>query len=256
MIFLRSIRAAMIFLTRIPVGGFPYSRKEWAWSSAHFPLVGALLGAATGLVFAVARPVGALAAGVLAMGASMLLTGGFHEDGLADTSDALGGAFDRDKLRAILKDSRVGTYGAAALCVSIGGRAALAAALADRSVVAIVAAFAIIGSTARLGPVWQMVVLPYATDQGAKSRDVTRAGRTQALVATSWAFAGCTIAVIMGPFTWTRLLAMVAAQVVVTIVTGYRYLVRLGGIAGDFLGATEQLCELAGLAVLVYGASR
>jgi len=256
MIFFRSIRAAMIFLTRIPVGGFPYSRREWAWSSAHFPIVGALLGAATGLVFLLARPVGALAAGVLAMGASMLLTGAFHEDGLADTSDALGGAFDRDKLRAILKDSRVGTYGAAALCVSIGGRAALVAALADRSFGAVLAAFAVVGATARVGPVWQMVVLPYATDQGAKSRDVTRAGTAQALVATSWALIVCAVATFAGTFTWARLLAMVAAQLVVTVVTGYRYLVRLGGIAGDFLGATEQLCELAGLAVLVYGVSR
>lgn len=252
--FLRSIRAATIFLTRVPVGGFPYSRAEWAWASAQFPLVGGLVGAATGAVFAALRPSGALGAAIVAFGIAMLLTGAFHEDGLADTSDALGGAFDREKLRAILKDSRVGTFGAAALVVSIGGRAAFLARLAPGSFVAIVAAMAFVAASARVGPVWQMVALPYATEQGAKSRDVTRARLPQALVATTYAALGAVVACTFGGMSMARIFAVVGVQMAVVVVTSYRYVVRLGGISGDFLGATEQLGELGGLLVVAWGA--
>jgi adenosylcobinamide-GDP ribazoletransferase len=253
--FLRSIRAAVIFLTRVPVGGFPYSRAEWAWASAQFPLVGGLVGAATGALFAALRPSGALGAAVVAVGISMLLTGAFHEDGLADTSDALGGAFDRDKLRAILKDSRVGTFGAAALVVSIAGRAAFLARLSPSRAAAIVTAVAFVAASARVGPVWQMVALPYATEQGAKSRDVTRARVPQALVATTYAALAAGLACAFGGLSPARAMAVVGVQVGVTLVTSYRYLVRLGGISGDFLGATEQLAELAGLLVVAWGVS-
>lgn len=253
--FFRSIRAATIFLTRVPVGGFPYSRAEWAWASAQFPLVGGLVGAATGAVFAALRPAGPLGAAILAFALAMLLTGAFHEDGLADTSDALGGAFDRDKLRAILKDSRVGTFGAAALVISVVGRAAFVARLAPWSFGAIVATMAFVSASARVGPVWQMVVLPYATEQGAKSRDVTRARSTQALVATAYAVVAAVVGCKLGGMSAPRVGAVVGAQVAVTLVTSYRYVVRLGGIAGDFLGATEQLAELAGLLVVAWGIS-
>ncbi len=253
--FLRSIRAATIFLTRVPVGGFPYSREEWAWASAQFPLVGGLVGAATGAAFAALRPAGALGAGIVAFGLAMLLTGAFHEDGLADTSDAMGGAFDRDKLRAILKDSRVGTFGAAALVVSVCGRAAFLARLAPWSFGAIVVATAFVSASARVGPVWQMVALPYATEQGAKSRDVTRARVPQAVIATMYAAIGAIIACWLGGMSPARIGAVVAVQTAVTLVTSYRYMVRLGGISGDFLGATEQLAELSGLLVVAWGVS-
>ena len=253
--FLRSIRAATIFLTRVPVGGFPYSRAEWAWASAQFPLVGGLVGAATGAVFAALRPSGALGAAIVAFGIAMVLTGAFHEDGLADTSDALGGAFDREKLRAILKDSRVGTFGAAALVVSIGGRAAFLARLAPGSFVAIVAAMGFVAASARVGPVWQMVALPYATEQGAKSRDVTRARLPQALVATTYAALAAVVACTFGGMSVARAVAVVGIQMAIVAVTSCRYVVRLGGISGDFLGATEQLGELGGLLVVAWGAS-
>lgn len=253
--FLRGMRASFIFLTRVPVGGFPYSPADWRWASSHFPLVGLVLGAVCGALLVALRPVGTLGAGVLVIGASMMLTGAFHEDGLADTSDALGGAFDRDKLRTILKDSRVGSFGAAALVFSIGARGALLARLPAVDVLATTAAVALVGCLARTVPLWQMVIMPYATEQGAKSRDVTRAGPAQALVGTSYLAAVGTWMVREGLVTPARLGMMFVLCTFVGAVTGYRYWVRLGGLAGDFLGATEQLCEITGLAVLVWGAS-
>lgn len=249
---LRGIRAAFVFLTRVPVGGFPYARADWVWSSAHFPLVGAVLGAVLGGAHRMLLPVGPLAAAMLVLGLSLLLTGAFHEDGIADTSDALGGAYDRDKVHEILKDSRVGTFGASALVISIAGRAALISRLGLDAAWA----FPLIGCAARVGPIWQMVALPYATPPFvAKSRDIARAGLPQALAATAWFFLLATAMATAKLVSPARVVVLIAVLMVVTLVSGYRYARRLGGVTGDFLGATEQLCELAGFAVLAWGAA-
>jgi adenosylcobinamide-GDP ribazoletransferase len=245
----RATRAAFVFLTRIPVGGFPYTDAEWRWAPAFFPLVGLTLGAALGEIDHVLQPLGALAAALATLAVSMFVTGAFHEDGLADTSDALGGAFDRDKILVILKDSRIGAFGAAALFVSIVGRAVLLARLGAAAPFAL----AIVGMSARAAPVWQIAALPYVSTAASRSRGVTRAGSTQAIVATGWALAGAAAVVLTGRFTLTRAVAMAGAMAVVVIVSGIRYARRLGGFTGDFLGATEQLCELAGYAALAWG---
>jgi adenosylcobinamide-GDP ribazoletransferase len=247
---LRGIRAAFVFLTRIPVGGFPYADAEWRAAPAYFPLVGAVVGAVAGAVDRLLLPLGGLAAALLAIAASMLLTGAFHEDGLADTSDALGGAFDRDKLLVILKDSRIGTFGACAVVVSVVGRAALLARLGTD----VLWAFPLVGAAARAGPIWQIATMRYVTaPEHGRSRGVMSAGLIQAAGATigvSAIAAACCYAEVLPP---SRLAGIVAVCVAVTAVTRWRYLRRLGGITGDFLGATEQLCELAAFAVLAWG---
>ncbi|MES1183126.1 MAG: adenosylcobinamide-GDP ribazoletransferase [Myxococcales bacterium] len=243
----RAVRAAFIFFTRVPLGGFPYRQADWKWAAAHAPFVGLVLGAALGLMERALLPLGALPAALLTVGVSLLLTGAFHEDGLADTSDALGGGRDVTQVLAILKDSRIGSFGGAALVVSIVGRAVLLAQLGQ----SVVWAFPLAWCGARVGAVWLMAALPYVTaNDGAKSRDLTRAGVAQALVASAW-FALVSAALVLGGFfAPARLLALAVALVVVTALTGWRYFVRVRGIAGDFLGATEQLCELAAFAVL------
>ncbi len=247
---MRSVRAAVVFLTRVPVGGFPYSEAEWRGAPAYFPVVGAALGALVGAIDWVLLPLGAPGAAILALAASLLLTGAFHEDGLADTSDALGGSYDREKLFAILKDSRVGAFGACAVAISIAGRAALVARLGEGALWAL----PLVGAAARVGPVWQIATMPYATppDQ-AKSRGVATAGRREAVLATALAaLVGLALAC-AGRVSPLRLAAVAAACAAVTALTGWRYARRAGGVTGDFLGATEQLCELAALAVLAWG---
>jgi len=245
----RALRAAFVFLTRIPVGGFPYSDDEWRWAPAFFPLVGLLLGAALGGIDRSLAPLGFFAAALGALAASLLATGAFHEDGLADTSDALGGGFDREKILLILKDSRVGTFGASALVVSIVGRALLLARLGPDAVLAL----PLVGMAARAAPVWQIVALPYVSGPASRSPGVTRAGGLQACIATVWALAGAAAMVATGHASALRMGAMLASMGVVTLVSGWRYARRLGGITGDFLGATEQLCELAGYGALAWG---
>jgi adenosylcobinamide-GDP ribazoletransferase len=246
---LRGARAAVVFLTRVPVGGHPYSSNEWAWAPAYFPLVGLALGGLLAVVHRLLWPLGALADAALVVSVSLLLTGALHEDGLADTSDALGGAFDRERVLEILKDSRVGTFGACALVTSIVGRIALLARMGRDAGWAL----ALIGCAARLGPVWQLANLPYVTRDGAKSRDIAGARAPQATLATTWVTVAGAAAAAFGAASVARLLALAGVLALVTALTAWRYARRVGGVTGDFLGATEQLCELAGYAVLAWG---
>jgi adenosylcobinamide-GDP ribazoletransferase len=245
----RALRAAFVFLTRIPVGGFPYTDDEWRWAPAFFPVVGLVVGAGLGGIDRALGPLGFLVAALGALAASLLATGAFHEDGLADTSDALGGGFDRDKILLILKDSRVGAFGASALVISIVGRAALLARLGPDAALAL----PLVGMAARAAPVWQIAALPYVSSAASRSPGVTRAGALQACIATVWTLAGAGAMIATGHASATRMGSMLAAMAAVTLVSGWRYTRRLGGITGDFLGATEQLCELAGYGALAWG---
>lgn len=239
----RGLRAAFVFLTRIPVGGFPYSKDDWRWSSAYFTLVGACVGAVMVGVMLATAPLGPWPSALLAVCASLLITGGFHEDGLADTADALGGGYDRERVLEILKDSRIGTFGAAALVVSIGLRVALMAQLGDHLWVLV-----FVQSASRLPPIWIMVFLPYATPRNARSRDVARADGYQGVMAAVWPSLVASY-VIADPF-----VAGVCAVLsgVLGVYLGWRFYARVGGVTGDFLGATQQIVECALLAALVW----
>jgi adenosylcobinamide-GDP ribazoletransferase len=246
-----AVRAAFVFFTRIPVGGFPYRPADWRWAAAHAPLVGLVLGGALGCLDVLLLPLGALSAAALVWAVALLLTGAFHEDGLADTSDALGGGYDVGKVLAILKDSRIGSFGGAALVVSIVGRTTLLAELGASSAWALPLAWC----GARLGPVWLMSTMPYVTtDDASKSRQLTQGGLAQALVASAWFALAQTVAVGFGWLSVVRASALAAALLLVTLSTAYRYWVRVRGITGDFMGATEQIGELVALAVLVWRA--
>jgi adenosylcobinamide-GDP ribazoletransferase len=248
--FLRGARAAVVFLTRLPAGGFPYRASEWRWAAGWFPLVGALVGALAAAVFAISRAAGGLAAAALAVIAALLVTGALHEDGLADSADALGGAPDRERLFAILKDSRIGAFGAVALTMSLVLRVALLARLDAAAPLALV----LVSAWSRTSPVWLMASLPYVTPvERARSRPLLAAGRAQAVFATLTALLLTAAAVLRGPLGW-RAAALAAAVVVVLALGAARYFRRrAGGITGDFLGATQQVTECGLLLALALG---
>jgi len=246
MTFLRAGRAALTFLTRLPVGGFPYHDTEWQWSSAWFPVVGAIVGAIYAGIWEGAAPaLGAPVAAVLVLIAALLVTGAFHEDGLADTADALGGAYTRERVLEILKDSRIGAFGAAALVVVLLLRAALLVRLGVAAPAALIAC----ECASRLPPIWLMTVLPYVTaDSSAKSRLVARARPAQAVAATVLTAALLAGGVVAGAWTPRAVLTLLAAGAAVATIGGWRFHARVGGVAGDFLGATQQACVCAMLA--------
>ena len=121
---LRLFLTAVQFLTRLPVPSLKDFAPEWITASArYYPLVGQIVGAISGLVLVYAgKAWGGAIPAVLAVLAGILVTGAFHEDGLGDTADGLGGGRDKATRLAIMKDSRIGTYAALALVITVALR--------------------------------------------------------------------------------------------------------------------------------------
>jgi adenosylcobinamide-GDP ribazoletransferase len=252
--FLRAGRAAATFLTRIPVGGFPYGDDEWQWSSSWFPVIGAALGAIYAAVWWLVAPaLGAAVAACVVIAAALMITGAFHEDGLADTADALGGGYTRDRVLEILKDSRVGAFGAAALVVALGLRAALLVRLGPAAPAALIA----VECASRLPPVWLMAAMPYATaDAQSRSRLLVRARPGQVAAATALTMAVLVAGALAGAWSVAACGGAVVAGAATAVCLGRWFAWRVGGVTGDFLGATQQVALCAGLAawIVVSGA--
>ena len=254
---LRLFFVALQLLTRVPVPRWVGWQPGWLNDSVrHLPTVGLFVGGCGALVLAgAARCWPPTVAALLAVAAGVWLCGAFHEDGLADTFDALGGSVPRDKALLIMKDSRIGTYGAAALVLVLGLRVALLAALLQRG--ALTAALALVGANVlgRGCAVAVMAWLPYAGDaEHAKAKPLATAVRPgSALAAAGLAaliaagLAACDAGGTARAWAW----AVAGAGTVAVALAMRRWLGRrLGGYTGDTLGATEQLAEVAVLLAL------
>ena len=230
------------FLTRLPMPGWVgWAEDRMIRASRYFAAVGALIGLAGGLVWWLAGQVapGAVAAG-LALAAMVLLTGALHEDGLADCADGLGGGRTGDQALEIMRDSRVGSYGALALVFSVGLRwAALAALAPGWGVLALVLA----GGIGRAMMVPATALASYARREGLGRSVAGGAGAVEVAAALGTALV---LGVIGG---WAGVLALVLAM---AVSGGFLlYMVRrVGGYTGDGLGAMAQLGEIAVMVVL------
>ncbi len=243
---LRLFLVAVQFLTRVPVPrrvGF-----DPAWLQAcvrHFPLVGALVGGWAALVLWAALQLWPpLVASTLSLIATVWLTGAFHEDGLADTCDALGGAVDRERALAIMKDSRIGSYGAVALVLALVLKILVVASLTLDVEVA-VAALVVAHAVSRAAPVFLIRALPYAGDaEHAKARPLaTRVAGTGPSIASAWVALIAVSTLSALPDAAAGLLASLAAAAVATLLIGAWLRRRLGGFTGDALGAAQQIVE-------------
>lgn len=238
----RLFQVALQYFTRLPVPAMADFDPDWLNHSArYFPLVGWVVGAITALAFWLASGVwgGAVAAG-LALAAGVLLTGAFHEDGLADTFDALGGSVQRERALEIMRDSRIGSYGSLALLLNTGLRwSALATLSAGLGALALL----LLHPAARGGAAALMCRLDYVRFDDSKAKPVAT---PQSGAALRWMLAFALLpALLLG---WTALLATFAGLVAVTLVHAWCrrwYRRRLGGYTGDALGACEQLGETA-----------
>ena len=230
---------AVQFLTRLPTPTLAHYQPDWvARAARYFPLVGQLVGAIAALVLVGASALwGGWVPALLAIAASVLVTGGFHEDGLADTADGLVGGLDQSSRLSIMKDSRIGTYGVMALGLVTALKAATLAGLEPLpAALALVAAH----GGARAAAVVGMRVLPYVGDPNqAKWRrtvDAPRNGEVVlALLFAIWPLmlmptAGAGAGLLVG-----------AALAFAPGLAGRRL---IGGQTGDVLGAVEQLFEL------------
>jgi adenosylcobinamide-GDP ribazoletransferase len=233
---------AVGFLTRLPAPALREFESGWIGRSARwFSLVGQIVGALAAAVFLAAGGFWSGAApAVLAVGAGVWITGAFHEDGLADTADGLGGGTTPEARLGIMKDSRIGTYGVLALVLVVGLRiAALAIMPGWQGAVALVAAHGL----GRAAAVAAMAIQPYvgASATAKAGASPQEPGNANAL------FAGL---VALWPFTLMPLhsallsIALAAAAAAIVALFAQRL---IGGRTGDTLGAVEQAAETAAL---------
>jgi adenosylcobinamide-GDP ribazoletransferase len=256
MSFIRHFLIAIQFFTRIPIDGrladwVGFSPAMLRASAAHFPGVGWVVGGLTALVFwglvhvLPVQPAASWVAAVLSTAFSVWLTGAFHEDGLADTADGLGGAVSRERALDIMKDSRIGSYGAIALVLALIAKVLLLGLLvqvagANQAAWALFAAHV----TSRLMPIFVIRTLPHVGDTAqSKSKPLAETISTAGLLAgLAWWAAAMALAGWMAPgMSWLH--AVMGA--LVGLAWMWRLLQRrLQGFSGDGLGATQQLSEL------------
>ncbi|KEP68147.1 cobalamin synthase [Thioclava dalianensis] len=231
-------RLALMLLTRLPAGRLtgtapPLGASAWAW-----PLVGACVGAIAALVFAAAHGLSLSPAicALLASGAAILVTGGLHEDGLADLADSAGGR-DRAHRLEIMRDSRIGSFGMLALALVLALRVAALAQIATPETVG-VALIAVAMASRAMMALWARLLPPARPDgMGHSTAQPPRGALGVAL-----ALAALALATLGGAGLGVALAVGIAA----TLVAGHAR-VRLGGQTGDVLGAIQILSETCGL---------
>ena len=248
---LRALRVAIQFLTRIPVpgGDQPASADDLRRSAMFFPLVGTGIGVMTATVAWGASHLWPMwLAAVLALAVEARLTGGFHEDAVADFFDAFGGGWSRDDILRILKDSRIGSFGSLALILALLLRAGAIETLAGPLLFAALAASAGLGRWIIL---ILMALLPPPAGQVSLARDVgQQLGPKHVAVGAVWAAPGAITMAWIAPFQS----ALAAVFLLALVSYFFIYLRRrLGGATGDCLGC---LCYLGQIAVLLAAATR
>ena len=241
---------AIQFLTRLPVPRLEGFQTSWLSESARFfPLVGALVGAiAVGVWWLGSLFLPPLVAVGLLMSATLLLTGAFHEDGFADVCDGFGGGRTRDAVLAIMKDSRVGAYGAIGVVMMLGLKWSVLVSLPYSALPVIVIGAHVVSRWCAMGLIWR---LPYVrADVEAKSKPLA-----DSLSGADWLLSGALGALILLPALlltdpaarWQLAVALLAAMTlsgVTTLLASGYFKRRIGGYTGDCLGATQQLAEL------------
>lgn len=240
---LATLRLAFMLLSRLPVGRvaepLPLSAAFWA-----YPLVGAVLGLLTGLIYAAAFYLGLppLAAAILAVGAGCLLSGGLHEDGFADTIDGVFGGKDRLDALRIMKDSRIGSHAVCGLVLALSLRIVLLSALLEpeRVVLALLA----LQAASRGALPLLMVLMPSAHPEGLGAAAARDGSRRLALLALAL---GLGLAALAGQLSLGFAVALGLGPALAAALA-WR---RLRGITGDVLGFALVITELALLMALL-----
>lgn len=233
------LKIGILFCTRLPVlhsttiEGADLARASWA-----MPIAGALVGGIGAAVYALAYQLGlsSVTAAALSLAAVLLATGCLHEDGLADTADAFGGAHDPERKLAIMRDSRIGTYGACALIVSIILRWSALADIAEPWPLTMALIAAHVAARAALPTFMRLVPLARADGLAAGAAGI------------SWE--NGSVAAVLGVIALAAAFGPIAAAVcfvllvVAAIAVARLCISQVGGHTGDVIGALEQISEI------------
>jgi adenosylcobinamide-GDP ribazoletransferase len=231
---------AVRFFTRLPVPAWVgHSQEALDRAARYFPLVGILVGVLGGLTFLLVAYVLPVSIALLfSMAATLLVTGAFHEDGLSDAVDGFGGGWTKSQVLAIMKDSRIGSYGALAVALMLLAKFNALYELPDDWIApALVAAHA----ASRFCSTALIHALDYVRDDDS-SRAKPLAVR---MGAGSLAVAGLFGLAPLALLPWEAALAGLGLAALTTFIAARYFVKRIGGYTGDCLGATQQLSELA-----------
>ena len=232
------IVVAFQFLTRIPMPLIAFEADSLSRATKFFPLVGLVVGSGAVLLqkvlmFHMRRPLVAL----IVLIYLVLITGCLHEDGLADTADGFGGGRTKDQILAILKDSRIGSYGATALVLSLLTRYLLLASLPLEHFAAYVISSHVLSR-------WTSLPLSYffppAREQDGQGARIAKLTSLASLIFGS--VFGFTV--VAFALRWAAVAPVLVAILTIAL-SGWLYGRKIGGVTGDCFGATNQLAEIA-----------
>lgn len=267
---IRHFLLAIQFFTRIPVTGrladwVGFSPAMLRASAAHFPGVGVVVGAMvagfSALLWAGLPPSAftPLVVAVLGTVLSVMVTGGFHEDGLADVADGLGGSSDRERALVIMKDSRVGAFGVLAVVLALLAKVSLLALIGSVSLRWMLLGIFAAHVVSRTWPLLLIRLMPHVGDvAGSKSKPLADQISTGSLfTAGIWCFVALAPVIIacgamdVGAVQgWDAAAPLPFATALLASGLAFAYMGRLlwrrlQGFTGDGLGATQQVCEIA-----------
>jgi adenosylcobinamide-GDP ribazoletransferase len=234
---LHALAAAVMFFTRVPVpAGWGGSREDLQRAAGYFPLVGLLVGGvAAGVWLIAARWWPPAIASGLSLAATLLLTGAFHEDGFADVCDGFGGGYTKERVLEIMRDSRVGAFGAIGVVMMLGLKWQTVAALPGALAPLVLMAGHVVS---RAASVSLMATLGYVREEAGKAKPLAtelHGGRLALALGT----AGATMT-LLPAWCWWALLPVIAIR----ILLARWFARRIGGYTGDCLGAAQQVAEV------------
>ncbi len=239
---MRSLAAAVSYFTRIPLPStLVLQAEDHRHSQTFFPLIGWPIGLSqAGVFYLAAQAFPPLVATILAIAWAILLTGGLHEDGLADCADGFGGGHGREQVLRIMRDPSIGTFGMMTLLLAFAVKVSI---LSQLAIDQVIIAFFVAAPLSRLVASCLSWLLPYAQ----RCKDTSTTKRTVADQRLSWGrrsfqlLFGLLPFVILNP----KLSLLIAASQLLLLWISQLYVkARLGGYTGDCLGALQQLSEI------------
>jgi adenosylcobinamide-GDP ribazoletransferase len=235
-----SFLVAVQFMTRLPVSrAIKYSPDALAKSAVFFPAIGLLVGAGGAALYLLLSPHASRdIVVVLILIYLVTITGGLHEDALGDAADGLGGARGKERVLAIMRDSRIGSFGTLAITLSLLARFVFLTNLGPGKFVGFLIAGQVLG---------RWTALPLAFFLTSARDDETGQGRLIAHKVTAMSFGAGTFLALGIVAIALRAAAIPASLIALLMaaISGFYYWRRIGGITGDCLGATNELTEIA-----------
>ena len=233
------IQVAFQFLTRLPISRIAYHPDSLSRSAKFFPVVGLVIGVCASVLQHILAPhLNRMLVALLILTFLVLITGGLHEDALGDTADAFGGGWNREQVLTILRDSRIGSFGALALVLSVLARFLLLSILPVNRFTALVVSAHVLCR-------WTTLPLSYFL-RPARESDDGQGARIARKISPASLLTGSLLSLAIVIYLMRREFWIpVVVALGMTASSGLYYFRRIGGVTGDCFGATNQLTEIA-----------